>query len=107
MYAHANFDDYANVQIASELWDDVDFEFTRDNLSANWIEWIINTEAPLLKVEQGFLGNLYWGIRYRLRFLVSDIKQPEFDIFAIPGYGKTYSSVIPAINLYVRYRIEF
>jgi hypothetical protein len=107
MYAQANFADYGNVKIISDLWDDVDETFERTDLSASWIEWIINTEAPLLKVEEGFLSNFYWGVRFRLRILISDITQPDFDIFAIPGYGKTFSNVVPAANLYLKYRIDF
>ena len=107
MYAQANFSDYGSVKIISDLWDDVDESFERTDLSASWIEWIINTEAPLLKVEEGFFSNFYWGVRFRLRILISDITQPDFDIFAIPGYGKTYSNVVPAVNLYIKYRIDF
>lgn len=107
MFAQANFNDYGNVQIVSDLWDDVDETFERSDLSASWIEWIVNTEAPLFKVEKGLFSNFYWGVRFRLRILISDITQPDFDIFAIPGYGKTFSNVVPAANLYIKYRIDF
>jgi len=107
MFAHADFMDHVNINIASELWDDVDESFTRENLEANWLELIVNTEAPLLKFEQGFFSNLYWGVRYRLRILISDITRDDFDVYAIPGYGKTYSRVVPAVNLFLKYRIDF
>lgn len=107
MYAQANFNDYGNVKIISDLWDDVDETFERSDLSASWIEWIVNTEAPLFKVEKGLFSNFYWGVRFRLRILISDITQPDFDIFAIPGYGKTFTNVVPAANLYLKYRIDF
>ena len=107
MYAQANFDDYGHVKIDSELWQSVDETFGRVGLSASWFEWILNTEAPFTKVDRGVWDNFYWGLRYRLRFLISDISQPDFDIFAIPGYGKTYSTVVPAVNLYLKYRIDF
>jgi len=107
MYSHANFTDNVNVKIASDLWDDVDETIKRTDLSASWIEWIVNTEAPVFMAEKGFFSNFYWGVRFRLRILTSDIAQPDFDIFAIPGYGKTYSNVVPAANLYIKYRIDF
>jgi len=107
MYAHADFVDYGNVMVESDLWDNLDQSFERVGLSASWLEWIVNTEAPLIKVDEGFMRNFYWGLRIRLRILLSDISQPDFDIFAIPGYGKTYSNVVPAINLYLKYRINF
>ena len=107
MYAQSNFFDYGTVLIESDLWDDINETFERSDLSANWLELIVNTEAPLVKVEEGFFSNFYWGLRLRLRILTSDIAQPDFDIFAIPGYGKTYSRVVPAVNLYLKYRIDF
>ena len=107
MYAHSGFSDYGNMKIESELWDNLDESFERNDLSANWLEVIINTEAPLSKTGMGFLKNFYWGVRFRLRILTSDITQPDFDIYAIPGYGKTYSNVVPAANLYLKYRIDF
>jgi hypothetical protein len=107
MYAHSGFGDYGSVKIASDLWDSLDEVFERNDLSANWVEWIVNTEAPLSKTGTGFLGNFYWGVRYRLRILISDISPANFDIYAIPGYGKTYSNVLPAVNIYLKYRINF
>jgi uncharacterized protein DUF6048 len=107
MYAQASFDDFANVKIESDLWDDLNETFTRPGLSASWIEWIVNTEAPVFKAESAFFSGFYWGVRFRLRILVTDLTQPDFDIFAIPGYGKTYSNVVPAANLYLKYRINF
>ena len=107
MYAHADFKDYGIVSIESELWDDINETFERDDLKADWVELIVNTEAPIIKAEKGFLSNFYWGVRFRLRILVSDISQPTYDIFGIPGYGKTYSTVVPAANLYLKYKIGF
>jgi Domain of unknown function (DUF6048) len=107
LYSQADFTDFAEVNINSDLWDDLNQTFVRPGLSASWIEWIVNTEAPLFKAESGFMSGFYWGVRFRLRMLITDLSQPDFDIFAIPGYGKTYSNVVPAANLYFKYRINF
>jgi hypothetical protein len=107
MFAYSDFSDYGNVQIESDLWNNIDETFERADLTASWLEWIVNTETPLTKVDKGFFGNFYWGLRIRIRILISDINQPDFDIYAIPGYGKTYSNVVPAVNLYLKYRIDF
>ena len=107
MYSLANFSDQGEVNIESELWNSIDEDFTRDDLTANWFEWILNTEAQAFRNSEIFLSNIYWGSRIRLRILSSDIAQSDFDIKAIPGYGKTYSNIVPAINLFVRYRIDF
>jgi uncharacterized protein DUF6048 len=107
LYAQSDYGDIGNVLIESDLWNNLDVLFIRDGFTSNWIEWIVNTEAPILKVEDGFLSNFYWGTRFRLRMLSSETIQPNFDIFAIPGYGKTYSSIVPAVNFFIKYRLDF
>jgi len=107
MYANRKVTDSGNVIIHSELWDDVNESFQRKDLSATWVEVILNTEGPIYNTESGFFTNVYWGIRFRLRILLSDIEQPDFDIYAIPGYGRTYSTVVPAANFFVKYRFDF
>lgn len=107
MFATSTYSDYGLVQISSELWPDVEEEFSRQNLSANWAEVILNTQGPVINAEQGFFHNLYWGIRFRVRIMITDLERDDFDIYAIPGYGKTYSNVLPAANLFLRYRFNF
>jgi len=107
LYAHSKFSDQGTVIIVSDLWEDLNETFIRGDLTADWIEWTINTEAPITNSEDSFLRNFYWGMKFRLRFLVSDISQPDFDIFAIPGYGQTYSPVVPAANFFIKYRLDF
>lgn len=106
MFATSTFSDYGLVQISSELWQDVNEEFSRQNQSASWAELILNTQGPIVNAEDGFLSNLYWGMRFRLRIMITDLERDDFDIYAIPGYGKTYSNVVPATNLFIRYRFN-
>jgi len=112
MYAHADFSDTGEISIASDLWTDLDQTINHNGLSATWYEWIINTEAPLIKAQKGFFSNhffsnFYWGLRLRLRFLASEITQPDINIFAIPGFGKTFNRTVPAANFFVKYNISF
>lgn len=107
MFAQASFADYGTVQIESELWPDVNEAFSRENLSASWAEIIMNTQGPIINAEKGFMSNLYWGIRFRLRIMITNLEQPEFDIYAVPGFGRTYSPVVPAANFFLRYRLKF
>ncbi len=107
LYAASRFTDYGTVQISSDLWPDIDISFTRKDLSAYWFEVIFTTEAPLFKANAGLLSNFYWGSRLRIRIMSADLSQPDFDVYAVPGYGKTYSSVVPAVNFFVRYRLKF
>ena len=107
MYGNSNFRDKLNVQIISEFWQSVDLVREREGLSANWIEWVLNTEGPTFNTSDGPFSKLSWGMKFRIRFLITDITQPEVEILAIPGYGRTYSNVVPAVNLFLKYRIVF
>ena len=107
MYANSKFSDFGAVRIYSEFWPDVSEEFSRNDFSASWAEIILNTQGPVVNAESGFMSNLYWGIRFRARIMISDLEQPVFNIYAVPGFGKTYSRVVPAANLFLRYRINF
>ena len=106
MYASSNFDDYGTVQVLSELWPSLNEEFTRTGLTAQWAEIILNTQGPVFNTEQGFLSGFYWGIRFRLKLMLTDLDQQGFDIYAVPGFGKTYSKALPAVNLFIRYRLK-
>jgi len=107
MFASSTYSDKGLVQIESELWPDIEEEFARTGLNTNWVELILNTQGPIINAEKGVFSNLYWGVRFRLRILITDLSGPGFEIYAIPGYGKTYSDVLPAANLFLRYRLNF
>lgn len=106
MYAASTFSDFGQVNISSEFWPDVIEEFRREDFTASWGEVILNTQGPVKNAESGFMSNLYWGIRFRARIMITDLEQPTFDIYAVPGFGKTYSRVVPAANFFLRYRIN-
>lgn len=107
LFAQSSYADRGSVSIGSELWKDIEADFNRDGLSANWFEWVLNTESQTFRNAQNILNNLYWGTRIRIRYLNTEIAQPDFDIYAIPGFGKTYSTVVPAVNLFIKYRLDF
>jgi hypothetical protein len=107
MFANSSFTDNVSIQIESDLWGSLEETYLRENLNASWGEIILNTQGAVSNAEKGPLTNLYWGLRFRLRILVTDISQPDFDIYAIPGYGRTYSQIVPAANFYLKYRIGF
>ena len=107
MYANASFSDNGSVKIESDLWGNLEETFYRGDLNASWGEIILNTQGAVSNADNGPLTNLYWGVRFRLRILITDISRPDFDVFAIPGYGRTYSNVVPAANFFLKYRIGF
>ncbi len=105
MYALSNFKDEGTVEISSEVWPSFSQSFTRDNLKASWAEFVITTEAPILNRETGFLHNLHWGIKFRFRFLIDRPTPENFEVYAIPGYGRTWNNFVPAANLFIMYKL--
>ncbi len=105
MYALSNFKDQGSVEIISELWPSLSQSFERNDLSANWAEFVITSEAPILNRDSGFLSNIYWGIKLRLRFMIEKPTPENFDVYAIPGYGRTFNDLVPAANLFVVYKL--
>jgi len=74
--------------------------FSRQNLTADWFEAIIESESELGK---GF----FLGLKIRIRFLNSYTQFAENDVYAIPGYGRTFDKSTPAVNLFIKYKIGF
>lgn len=101
-YGSSFFNDKANIRIESPsgLFNSLNETIERKSLKGNWFELTIGTESHLGK-------NLYLGFIGRLRILNDYDSFEELDVFAIPGYGRTFDSSIPAINMYIKYRIPF
>ncbi|WP_242084731.1 DUF6048 family protein [Aestuariivivens sediminis] len=55
------------------------------NLTALWIELIIGIKAELL-------NNLYLGLNFQLKGLISETEPVGFENLYIPGFNKTYDS---------------
>ena len=106
MYASSDFSDKGNVQIQSDIWPSLNEEFTRENFSAKWVEWVLTSEKTVANKEKGFLSNLYVGMKFRLRFMIEKPEPEAFDVYAIPGYGRTFNDIVPAANLFIAYRIN-
>jgi len=101
-YGSSFFDDKGNIQIESpsELFSPFEERFRRTGLRGDWFELTFGTESHLGK-------NLYFGFIARLRKLNSYDSFEELDVLSVPGYGRTFDSSIPAINLYLKYRVQF
>ena len=99
-YAMSLFQDEATFSILSSLWDDYNGAFQRENLEASWAELILGTESSVK-------GILYFGFTFRIRFLIQTDNFPTFEVYSIPGYGRTFDTIVPALNLYVKLQIPF
>ena len=107
LFAYSKFADEGRVQIDSDIWDNFDELFKRDELSAQWMEIVISTEAPILRNSRSYLSNIYWGSKLRIRMMLSETATQDFDIYAVPGFGKRYNNVVPAVNLFLKFKFPF
>lgn len=105
MYASSTFKDEGTVEIESEIWPSLSESFVRNDFSASWAEFVLTTEAAVVNKNAGFFSNFYWGIKFRLRFMIERPVPENFDVYAIPGYGRTWNDVVPAANLFILYKL--
>ncbi len=103
MYAISQFKDEGTVEIQSEVWPSFTQQFERTNLTAQWVEAVVTSQAPILPNKAGILSHFYWGIKFRLRFMINRPQPENFDIYAIPGYGRTFNTTVPAANLFLTF----
>lgn len=104
LYARSSFDDQVTVKISSEIWENLDETYNRNGLSAQWLEFVLNSEGPIFKKDKGFLSTLYWGTKLRVRFFISETATDRFEIYAVPGYGTRNSPILLAGNLFLKFR---
>ncbi len=105
MYANSSFKDEGTIEIQSEIWPSLSESFVRNDFTASWAEFTLTTEAAIVNKNEGILSNLYWGIKFRLRFMIDKPTPENFDVYAIPGYGRTWNDVVPAANLFIVYKL--
>jgi len=98
MYASSQFEDDWVVLIESQAWENIDENFSRTELKANWFEIILITEQKLNE-------HLFLGSKIRYRNLINFTNEYNPEVYSIPGYGRAYNNSIPAFNLFIKYRI--
>jgi hypothetical protein len=99
-YGMSNFQDEATFSIESSLWTPYEDSFKRTGLSGQWVEFIAGSESR-------FKGNFYFGFIFRFRALISHDDFTPLNVYAVPGYGRTMDKTIPALNLYIKYMLNF
>lgn len=99
-YGMSSYQDEATYTIESGLWDPYQDSFQRTGLSARWAEMIAGSESR-------FKGNFYFGFMIRFRVMISQDNFEPLEVFSVPGYGRALDKTIPALNLYIKYMINF
>ncbi|MCV9385667.1 DUF6048 family protein [Reichenbachiella ulvae] len=101
-YAQSHFSDKGTVKVASAsgIYDDLSIPFERKDQTATWYEVVLSSEKQVWK-------GLHLGFHVRIRVMGEYEEQEPLDTFSIPGFGRTYSQVLPALNLYAKYAIQW
>lgn len=98
LYGLSSFDELGVFRYQSPSATQPDFisdRIERSNLSANWWELVLYTD-------QSINDFMKLGLSLRYRQLISYDEFAPIDVYAIPGYGKSFDNSIPAANLILK-----
>ncbi|MDZ7606219.1 MAG: DUF6048 family protein [Cyclobacteriaceae bacterium] len=107
-YGMSQFSDEGEFLIESDYFEDYSEGFGSDNIQASWMEIVIGTETFLnvgKKKKENAKNRLLLGWNGSLRFLTDFTNREQIPIYSIPGYGRTFNKVTPALNFYVKFRL--
>jgi hypothetical protein len=107
-YGMSKFRDEGQFLIESDYWEDYEEGFGSENVQASWMEFVMGTETFLgfgKQKNENSKTHLILGWNASLRFLTDFTNREEIPIYSIPGYGRTFNKVTPALNFYVKYRL--
>ncbi len=108
-YSVSDFADVGKAEYTSRsgIQGDNTTGFSRSNLQARWIELVLHSESdirlrknnPEAKINKIFS----LGFQLRLRFLATYDIFDDYDVYAIPGYGRTVNQPNLAANIYLKF----
>ena len=96
-YASSVFTERGRIFIESPSGSQNDFvqNINREDLKANWYEVVVYSDRKL--------SDLFSiGLNLHLRILGNYDEQKGVDVYAIPGYGRSFDKTIPAANLFLK-----
>ena len=101
-YGKSTFEDKGVVEIASSVGERFQTSVDRKALTASWFEVIGGSETKLFKKSDLYVGML---LRWRRQHKFENFE--PIPVYAIPGYGRTVDKTVPALNLYIKYKLSF
>ncbi len=101
-YGMASFDDSGTtlIESGSGLFEPYQRSYARTGLKGSWWELSMQSEG-------NFRGNIWLGFRVSYRHLIRNDNPGDPDVLVVPGYGKTVGSGVPAVNLFLKYKLNF
>ena len=96
-YASSSYSEGARITIESPSGAQDNFVkvIDRKDLTASWYEVVIYSDRTL--------SDLFTiGVNIRLRILAEYDEQSPIDVYAIPGYGRSFDRTVPAMNFFLK-----
>ncbi|MEQ8627786.1 DUF6048 family protein [Ekhidna sp.] len=96
-YASSTFNENGRIFIESPSGAQDDFvqSIKREDLTATWYELVVYSDRQI--------NDLFSiGLNLRLRVLSSYDEQAPIDVYAIPGYGRSFEDSVPAANFFLK-----
>ena len=97
-YANCTFDESVTITYDSPVFNSFSEENT--GLKSTWYEAVVSSETRMF-------AQLFLGFKVRVRFMGKYDNPGMVDVIEIPGYGKVFDNSVMALNLFLRYRINF
>ena len=96
-YAVSSFDETAILKSENTLNipRTLSESYSRTNVGASWMEFGVYTDRTINRF-------LAIGMNIRFRYLLDYDRQTPDDVYAIPGYGRSFDKSIPAVNLFLK-----
>lgn len=107
-YGSSTFDEEATISSDSPINIETSLSdsYQRSDVTASWLELVLYSDAKMFtaaKFEDSFLKDVFVvGMNIRFRYLLNyDLQTPD-DVYAIPGYGRSFDDHLPAVNLFLK-----
>lgn len=96
-YGTASFSESGRISLESPSGAQGNYIYTidRKDLTASWYEVVVYSDRHLTDL-------FTIGVNLRLRILASYDEKTPIDVYAIPGYGRTFDKTIPAMNFFLK-----
>lgn len=99
-YGASTFSEIASFEVTNVFEFTQEYRYSTNDRRAKWYEIVLGSETNIRK-------NIIAGGILRFRILGSVDKDGPFEPHSIPGYGRAFDRTIPALNLFVKYRLNF
>jgi hypothetical protein len=105
-YSVSNYNESILYTSENPIFDAQTGSIERNNLSANWLEFVVTSEKRINKIFKSPIKDfLHLGFKVRIKSNLSYTKFEFADTQQLPGYGLTNTKINPEINLYLKIRL--